>query len=187
MVDDRLPLIRGRIISADTYEAPQRGGTPPAIPSLDPKTHRARLIAQMNAIERQVQARAETARDELATREIVAVLPSTGSTLTPEQLDDTRTDARLVGVVPETGAVLLDIANPHLDHLRKKRRPTELGAGWKVSPSRVRAQAVRHTAIRLPVTRAPAVSKSAKRKPPLSGGSSICTRAAFRPGRSPRA
>ena len=120
MVDNRLPLIRGRITSADTYEAPQRGGIPPAIPSLDPQTHRARLIAQMNAIERQVQARAETARDELATREIVAVHPSPGGTLAPEQLDDTRADARLVGVVPETGAVLLDIANPHLDHLRKK-------------------------------------------------------------------
>jgi hypothetical protein len=120
VVDDRLPLIRGRITSVDTYEAPQRGGNPSAIPSLDPQTHRARLIAQMNTIERQVQARVETARDELATREIVAVHPSPGATLTPEQLDDTRADARLVGVVPETGAVLLDIANAHLDYLREK-------------------------------------------------------------------
>lgn len=120
MADDRLSLIRGRITSVESYEAPQRGGIPPAIPPLDPQAHRTRLIAQLNAIEHQVQARAETARDELATREIVAVRPSPGATLTPEQLDDTRADARLVGVVPETGTVLLDVANPHLVYLREK-------------------------------------------------------------------
>lgn len=120
MAEQRLPLIRGRVSSVDTYEAPQRGGSPPKVPSLDPKAHTTRLLQQLDAIERQVQARSETARDELATREIIAVQPSSGLKLTPEQLDDARADARLVGIVPETGTVLLDVSDPHLDYLRQK-------------------------------------------------------------------
>jgi hypothetical protein len=120
MADDRLPLLRGRVSAVQTYGAPQRGGLRLMLPSLDPQAHRARLIAQLNVIEHQVQARSETARDELATREIVAIHPSPGATLTPEQLDDAREDARLVGVVPETGTVLLDVAGSNLDYLREK-------------------------------------------------------------------
>ena len=45
------------------------------MPSLDPKAHRTQLLQQLDAIANQVKARAETARDELATREIVAVRP----------------------------------------------------------------------------------------------------------------
>ncbi|MBY0278783.1 S8 family peptidase [Candidatus Binatia bacterium] len=120
MAEERLPLLRGRVSAVDTYEAPQRGGAPPKLPSLDPQALRARLVAQLDTIERQVQGRAETARDELATREIVAVHPSPGTKLTPEQLDDVREDARLIGVVQETGTVLLDVAKPHLGYLRDK-------------------------------------------------------------------
>lgn len=120
MADDRLPLLRGRISAVDFYRAPQQGGLRPKIPSLDPRAHRTRLLQQVDAIEHQVQARAPTARDELATREIIAVHPSAGLTLTPDQLDNARDDARLVGVVPETGAVLLDVASPKLDYLREK-------------------------------------------------------------------
>ncbi len=120
MAEERLPLLRGRVSAVESYEAPQRGGSPPKLPSLDPLAHRTRLVAQLDTIERQVQARAETARDEVATREIVAVHPSAGAKLTPEQLDDVREDARLIGVVLETGAVLLDVANPHLGYLREK-------------------------------------------------------------------
>lgn len=121
MADYRLPLLRGRISAVDTYEAPQRGGgSPPKIPSLDPQAHRTKLLQQLDAIERQVQARVPTARDELATREIIAVHPAAGAELTPDQLDDARSDARLVGFVLETGAVLVDVASPRLDYLREK-------------------------------------------------------------------
>ncbi|MDA8349974.1 MAG: hypothetical protein M0038_14435 [Pseudomonadota bacterium] len=120
MADDRLPLIRGRVTSVDTYEAPQRGRVKPRIPSLDPQLHRSQLIAQLNAIEQAVQARPDIARDELATREIIAVTPTPGFQLAPEQLDDARSDARLVGVVPDTGTVLLDVANANLGYFRDK-------------------------------------------------------------------
>jgi hypothetical protein len=120
MADERLPLLRGRITSVDTYEAPQRGGSPPRLPSLDPKAHRTKLLQQLDAIGQEVQARSDTARDELAVREIVAVVPAPGAELTADQLDDARSDARLIGVVPDTGTVLLDVAGASLDHLRKK-------------------------------------------------------------------
>jgi len=121
MADQRLPLLRGRITSVDSYESPRGGGgSPPAIPSVDPKSHRTKLLLQLDAITQQVNARDATARDELATREIIAVRPASGAQLTPEQLDDARADARLVGVVPETGTVVLDVANADLEYLRKK-------------------------------------------------------------------
>ncbi|WP_437975319.1 S8 family peptidase [Sorangium sp. So ce295] len=121
MADTRLPLLRGRITSVDTYEAPQGGGgVPPAMPSLDPKAHRTTLLQQLDAITQQVKARAEIARDELAKREIVAVRPAPNAQLAPDQLDDSRADARLVGVMPDSGTVLLDVANADLEHLRKK-------------------------------------------------------------------
>lgn len=121
MADKRLPLLRGRMTSVDTYEAPQGGGgTPPTMPSLDPKAHRTTLLQQLDAITQQVNARAETTRDELAKREIVAVRPAANAQLAPDQLDNTRADARLVGVMPDTGTVVLDVANADLEYLRKK-------------------------------------------------------------------
>src|SRR4051812_509826 len=117
MADKRLPLLRGRITSVDTYQAPQLGrGRPPRLPSLDPRAHSARLIRQLDDIRATVNARSDKARDELASREIVAVRPIAGADLTPEQLDDAQ-EAWLVGVIPETGAVLLDVANADMEYL----------------------------------------------------------------------
>jgi hypothetical protein len=90
------------------------------LPSLDPKSHRTKLLQQLDVITQQVNARAETARDEMATREIIAVRPAPGAQLTPDQLDESRADARLVGVIPDTGTVVLDVANADLSYLRKK-------------------------------------------------------------------
>jgi hypothetical protein len=90
------------------------------MPRLDPKAHRTNLLQQLDAIRQQVNARDETARDELASREIIAVRSALDAQLAPDQLDDARADARLVGVVPETGTVVLDVANADLEYLRKK-------------------------------------------------------------------
>lgn len=121
MADTRLPLLRGRITSVDSYEAPQGGGgRPPRMPTLDPKAHRATLLEQLDAIAQQVSARAETDRDELAKREIIAVRPADNAQLAPDQLDSARADARLVGVMPGTGTVVLDVANADLGYLREK-------------------------------------------------------------------
>src|SRR5438445_1948359 len=118
MADQRLPLLRGRITSVDNYQAPQPGGgSPPKLPSLDPKAHRTKLLQQLDAITEQVQARAGTARDELATREIIAVRPAPNAELAPDQLDHSRSDARLVGVIPDTGTVVLDVAKADLEYL----------------------------------------------------------------------
>ena len=121
MVDPRLPLLRARITSVDSYEAPQPGrGGPSAIPSLDPKSHSSALIHQLDAISQQVNARDGNARDELAKREIVVVRPAVNAQLAANQLDDSKADAYLVGVRPETGVVLLDIARADLNYLREK-------------------------------------------------------------------
>ncbi len=120
MADHRLPLLRGKITKVDPYEATTRGGVRPAIPTPDPAAHRARLLTQLDEIERQVALRPVGTRDELAAREIVAVRPAAGAELTADQLDDAKTDVRLIGVVPETGTVLLDVGNAHLDSLRAK-------------------------------------------------------------------
>jgi hypothetical protein len=121
MADTRLPLLRGKITSVDTFEAPQGGGgTPPRMPSLDPRAHITALTQQLDTIAEQVKARTENARDELAKREIVAVRPASNAQLVPDQLDDARADARLVGVMPDTGTVVLDVASADLEYLRKK-------------------------------------------------------------------
>ncbi len=120
MADEYLPLLRGRVSAVDTYESPQRGGSSPKLPSIDPNAHTSKLLRQLDEIQRQAQERSETARDELATREIVAVRPISGAELTADQLDDRRRDARLIGVDPDTGTVLLDVAHPNLDYLRTK-------------------------------------------------------------------
>jgi hypothetical protein len=121
MADDRLPLLRDRITSVDTYESPRGGGgSGVSMPSLDPNAHRARLLQQLDTLAQHANARDPNTRDELATREIVAVRPAPGAELAPEQLDDVREDARLVGVIPETGTVVLDVASSDLTYLRKK-------------------------------------------------------------------
>ena len=121
MPEERLPLLRGRITAVDMYRSPQSGGgSPPELPSLDPQAHHARLLQQLDAIGQRVQSRPEDARDELATREIIAVLPAPATQLTADQLDDSRSDARLIGLVVETGTVLLDVPSADLDYLRKK-------------------------------------------------------------------
>jgi hypothetical protein len=48
------------------------------------------------------------------------VRPATNTQLTPDQLDDTKADARLVGVMPDNGTVLLDVASADLGYLREK-------------------------------------------------------------------
>src|SRR6266496_3970908 len=120
MADERLPLIRGRIFGVDSYSSPPRRGSAARVPSLDPRAHRARVLEQLDAIAREVESRDPTARDELATREIIAVQPTPGEQVTPDQLDDAHHDARLIGVIPETGTVLLDVAHPKLEYLREK-------------------------------------------------------------------
>jgi hypothetical protein len=121
MANTRLPLLRARITSVDIYEAPQQGGgSPPKMPSLDPRAHSKELLQQLDVIAQQVKARTESARDELAKREIVAVRPAANVQLAADQLDDTKADARLVGVMPETGTVLLDVASADLGYLREK-------------------------------------------------------------------
>lgn len=117
----RLPLLRGRITSVDSYIAPRQSrGKIAVLPSLDPKAHRSKLLSQLDAIVQEVNSRTEMARDELARREIIAIRPAPGARLAPEQLDDTGADARLVGVIAETGTVVLDVANADLEYLRKK-------------------------------------------------------------------
>jgi hypothetical protein len=90
------------------------------LPVVDPQRHRAELLRQLDAIAQQVQARPGGPRDQEAVREIVAVLPSAGARLAPEQLDDTKADARLIGMVPDSGTVLLDVASGELGYLREK-------------------------------------------------------------------
>ena len=120
MAEERLPLLRGRVARTDTYQSPQGGGGPAVkLPSHQPQVHRKNLLGQLDAIDEEIKARAEHARDQLAVREVVAVHPAPGTELAAKPLSDSRTDARLIGVV-ETGTVLLDVANPHLGHLRKK-------------------------------------------------------------------
>lgn len=121
MAEHRRPLLRGKITSVDTYEAPQGGGgSPPQVTSLDPRAHTLALTNQLDMIAQQVEARTKHTRDPLAKREIVVVRPAANAKLVADQLDDSRADARLVGVMTDTGAVVLDVANADLAYLRKK-------------------------------------------------------------------
>ena len=116
----RLPILRGRITEVDTYRSPNHGGGQRLVRSVDPAHHSLILTQQLDAITQQVRARAEGARDALAEREIVVVRPASGERLLAEPLADARSDARLVGIVPDSGTVVLDVANAELDYLRKK-------------------------------------------------------------------
>ena len=120
MASERLPLLKGQISVVDRYESPQRGGTEARLPSVDVAAHRDRLLHQLDLIKSQVQGRPENARDELATREIVAVQPSSEATLAAKSLGDATSDSRLVGVNFDTSVVILDVASPDLKYLRRK-------------------------------------------------------------------
>lgn len=115
-----LRFLRGRISEVQTYKSPTGGASKVQLPSPEPGAHKERLLKQLDEIERQVTARDAVVRDELATRELVRISPSVGTTLAPDQLDDARSDVRLVGTDPDTGTVLLDVPSPRLDHLREK-------------------------------------------------------------------
>lgn len=118
MAEERLPLLRGRVGRSDTYEAIQRGGRRPKLPSVDPAEQRARVVAQIEALEQQILSRAPGARDPAATREVVSIRPVEGARLAETQLDDSSSDARLVGVNPLTNAVILDVTS--LEYLKTK-------------------------------------------------------------------
>ena len=120
MADERLPFIRGRIERADSFQGPTTPITPPPLPQPDPKAHQQELTRQLDALEAAVRARAADERDQAAVRELVAVRPEQGATLGAAQLASKRQDARLVGVVKDTGVVVLDIADPNMEHVRKK-------------------------------------------------------------------
>src|SRR5690606_33835933 len=91
MARPRFPLLRGKISSVDTYQSPQPGrGLPPRLPSLDPHVHASGLLAQLDRIRAQVEARTDSERDELASREIVAIRALPETDLTPDQLDDSK-------------------------------------------------------------------------------------------------
>lgn len=120
MADERLPFIRGRIERADSFQTPTVPITPPRLPRPDPKAHQRELTHQLDTLEAEVRDRASDARDPDAAREIVAVRPAPGARLDVDQLSSKRQDARLVGLVQETGTVVLDVANPSLDHVRQK-------------------------------------------------------------------
>lgn len=121
MAEDRLPLLRGRITAVDTYQTPARPRVPPLdMSAFDVKVHQERLLAQLTGISQQVKARELVPRDELASRELIVVHPAPGMQLMAEQLDDTKADSRLVGMVAETGVVLLDVASADLQYLREK-------------------------------------------------------------------
>ncbi len=120
MAEERLPLLRGHVTRVDTYQSPLGGGDNAAkFPSPEPDVHSKSLLGQLDAIGHQIKARSEGARDEFASREIVAVHPALGAELEAKPLGDTRADARLIGV-GETGTILLDVADPNMGYLRTK-------------------------------------------------------------------
>jgi len=151
MADVRLPLLRDRISAIDTYESPQGGpGKRPTIPQRDPQQWRDVLTRQLDGVEQDARTRPKTARDELATREIIAVRPAPGTELAPGALDDAREDVRLIGTDPTTGVVLLDAPSAHLASLRSKveafgddtRVKTKISGNGNVTITRASARAI---------------------------------------------
>lgn len=123
MAEERLPLLRGKISSVEAYE----GISTPRTPALDMTAYdiagqRDRLLQQLDLIARASAERPAGQRDDSAAREVIAIHPKAGKALVPDQLDDTQEDARLIGVRPQSGAVLLDVASADLDYLREKIR-----------------------------------------------------------------
>ncbi len=120
MADERLPFIRGRIERADSFQGPSASIPSQPLPHRDPAAHQRELTRQLDSLEAQVRSRATNERDQTAVRELVAVHPEHGSRLQVGQLESKREDARLVGLVKDTGVVLLDVADPSMGHIRRK-------------------------------------------------------------------
>src|SRR4051812_39400336 len=99
MAESRLPLLRGRITFIDGYQSPQGFGPTPRIPPVEPVAQRNKLLSQLDEFRRQIAARSD--RDEAASRELVLITPIAGRKLAADQLDDSKSDARLVGVQPD--------------------------------------------------------------------------------------
>lgn len=118
MAARRLPFLRGTA-SRQEYRAVTGSRDKPRTPDRDPVKHRAHLLGQLDAL--LLEARTRAPRDPEAAREILAVRPATTENrLLPEQLADRSGDVRIVGVIPETGVVLLDAPDPQLPKLREK-------------------------------------------------------------------
>jgi hypothetical protein len=83
--------------------------------------HQQQLLADLDALsERLRQQHALNPRDELATRELISVVPALGFELKDESLGDKRNDVRVVTQDPVSGAVLLDAPSADLPGLRRK-------------------------------------------------------------------
>ncbi|HEY2510652.1 MAG TPA: S8 family peptidase, partial [Polyangiaceae bacterium] len=120
MADRRYPLIRGRIFKTDFYQSPQGGGGGDIrLPPRDPKTHRIRLLKQLDTLLAQIQLRPEGQRDPGASRELIAVQPESTYELATSPLGDTKRDVRVIGVT-EAGTALLDTKDPEMVLLRRK-------------------------------------------------------------------
>jgi len=102
------------------FQPAKGGGGALDLPSLDPRVHHRAVTAQLDTMLQAVQARPENARDQGATRELVMIVPSPDYGLNEGALGSVHGDVRVVGTVPETGAVLLDARSAELLHLRKK-------------------------------------------------------------------
>jgi hypothetical protein len=121
MADERLPLIHGRVIATDRYQAVQGGGDAKDVrrPS-DAKAHAQLLARQLDELVEAVRKRPPDQRDEGAHREIVAIQPRPGEQLELPPLGDKRAGVRVVGEDPHTHTVILDAPDADLRHLRRK-------------------------------------------------------------------
>jgi hypothetical protein len=110
-------LLRARVSAAENYRAPQpgQGPKPPIVP--DAHVHASELLTQLDAMQAHVAARG-VARDQDASRELVAIHPGSQIPVNPTQVGSVR-QAPVIGVTAE-GVVLLDAKSPELDYLRSK-------------------------------------------------------------------
>jgi Subtilase family len=117
MADER-PLLRGKIERQEHFQDPRGGGGGDiALPPRDRK-YRRRIAAEMESIAAALRARK---RDPDASRLVIAAIPlDHQEALEADRLGDKRTDARVVAVDPDTGMVILDVADADLGHLRRK-------------------------------------------------------------------
>ena len=119
MANEKKRLLRGRIERTEHFQATRGGGSSDIkLPPRDPPKYRRRLLAEFDTMADAVQA---MTRDVDATRVIAAAIPLDVELGLPgEPLADKKTDARLVGTDPDTHVVVLDLADPKVEHLRRK-------------------------------------------------------------------
>lgn len=119
MAEEEKPLLRGRIERSEHYQATRGGGGGDiTLPPRDPPKYRGRLLAELDAV---VSTIATQDRDADASRVIVAAIPLDPTLGVPgDPLADKRSDARVVGADPDTRVVVLDLADPRAEHLRRK-------------------------------------------------------------------